>query len=224
MKKIIIVSLAMLIGISQSAFTQNTEKTNQASLFNEVYGGYGAGSLFYFTGRMSHGSDYITDMYAYNDGYLTSKTFTDPSSAGTFFVGYGRTLNRVISLGFMFGFQQFSYTGKAHYVINNSGYATSDTVVSLSNHDNLLNGMARVQFCYVNKPAIKLYSGVGIGITVNFSKGKIGPDEYTDRKLYPGGQLTLMGIRFGRAFGGFFEFGFGTYGIINAGISYKIND
>jgi hypothetical protein len=33
-----------------------------------------------------------------------------------------------------------------------------------------------------------------------------------------------MGLRFGRAFGGFVEFGFGTYGIVNAGLSYKFKD
>jgi len=127
-------------------------------------------------------------------------------------------------MGFLFGFQEFSYTGITHYTSYYSGYGNDSTQLKLSSNDILLTGIARVQFNYVNKPFIKMYSGIGIGITVNFGKGKIGSDEYSERKIWPGGQLTLMGMRIGRALGGFFEFGFGSYGIINAGLSYKFKD
>ena len=228
MKAISSLAILLIIGITCSTFAQSTEKpstiaekTNQASRFNELYGGYGAGSIFYFTGRMNHTDGYVTEMYSYENGSLNNKTFTTPSSSGTFFLGYGRSLNEVISMGFLFGFQNFSYTGKAHYVNSISGV---DSVVHITNNDYLLSGIARVLFSYVNKPAIRLYSGIGIGITVDFGKGKLGEDEYSEHRLWPAGQLTLMGLRFGRAFGGFFEFGFGSYGIINAGISYKFKD
>jgi hypothetical protein len=199
-----------------------TGKTNQASLFNDLYGGYGAGSIFYFTGKMSHSSDYPTVSGSYGGMYLVNTTLTDPTSAGTFFLGYGRTLNEVVSMGFMFGFQEISYSGISRY--RSSQYTGNDTILHLTNNDFILSGIARILFSYVNKPIIRVYSGVGIGITINLGKAKLGSEEFTDRKLYPAGQLTLMGIRFGRALGGFFEFGFGSYGIINAGLSYKFKD
>jgi hypothetical protein len=223
--------ILLLVGISWSTFAQSsgnnssgTEKTNQAGLFNEIYAGYGAGSIFYFTGRMKHTGDYPTEMTSYNGSYLGQKTFTTPSSPGTFFIGYGRTLNRVVSMGILFGFQRFTYTGTTHYTSYYEGSYSDSSKVKLSSDDILLTGIARLLFSYVNKPSVRVYSGIGIGFTVNFGTGKISDYEYSERRIWPGGQLTLMGVRFGRAFGGFFEFGFGSFGIINAGISYKFKD
>src|ERR1039457_4842157 len=70
---------------------------------NDVYLGYGAGGLFYWTGRMSHSSDFPSD--------ISSMKYTDPSSVGALLLGYQRSLNRVVGLGFMFGYQDFYYTG-----------------------------------------------------------------------------------------------------------------
>jgi hypothetical protein len=191
-------------------------KQSQNLLFNDVYLGYGAGSIFYFTGRMKHSDDFPPNIRYINGNYVT-KTLDDPSSFGTLFLGYQRSLNRVVSLGFLFGFQNFSYSGNA--VENDGGI-----VHPVSCNDILLSGIGRVTFSYVNKPAVRMYSGIGIGITVDFGNADIDGTSYNERKLFPGGQLTLMGIRFGRAFGGFFEFGFGSYGIINGGVSYRFAD
>lgn len=227
MKKTLILFL-LALGCFSTTLVAQTDvptKTHQGDLVNEFYGGYGAGSVFYFTGKLNHSSDYPTEMYSYNNGYLTDMDLTQPTSAGTLFLGYGRSLNKVISMGFMFGYQGFSYSGEARQSSYDQwGNYLYDTIYSVTSHDNLLSGVARVQFAYVNKPFIRMYSGVAIGVTVDFAKGTIGNDEYTERKLMPAGQLTLMGLRFGRSFGGFFEFGFGSYGIINAGVSYKIKD
>jgi len=76
----------------------------------------------------------------------------------------------------------------------------------------------------MNKPFLKLYSGVAIGVTIDLNKATIDGSEFTDRKIMPAGQLTLFGIRAGKALGGFLEFGVGTNGIVTAGISYKIKD
>jgi hypothetical protein len=119
----------------------------------------------------------------------------------------------------MFGYQNFHYTGKGH-----QNYNGNDSLLSLTSDDRLVTGIARVSFCYLNKPFVRMYSGIGIGITIDFGKATVNGVATTERKLWPGGQLTLMGLRFGRAFGGFLEFGFGSYGILNAGLSYKFAD
>jgi opacity protein-like surface antigen len=208
MKTVLLLIVCYLAVSFTAVVAQNSEKpapkADQSAMQNDVYLGYGAGGLFYWTGRMKHSSDYPSE-----EGY---QTFTNPSSIGAVLLGYNRSLNNVVGLGFMFGFQDFHYTG------------TTSQGVGTEYNDILLSGMARILFSYVNKPSVRLYSGIGLGITVNFGTATGSSQDFTDRKLWPGGQLTFMGIRFGRALGGFFEFGFGTIGIVNAGISYKFSD
>jgi hypothetical protein len=208
MKTILLLVICVIAISINAVFAQDEDqpksKHGQSVLFNDVYLGYGAGGLFYWTGRMAHSSGFPSEQ--------GSQNFTEPSSAGALLLGYSRTLNRVVSMGFLFGFQDFTYTG------------TTTQGLQTDYNDLLLEGIARVTFCYLNKPAIRMYSGIGIGITMNFGTATQPGKSFTDRKLYPGGQLTLMGIRFGRALGGFVEFGIGTIGIVNAGISYKFAD
>jgi hypothetical protein len=220
MKKAVLLLAVSLLAPS-FVFSQNTQetqppvKTSQAALPNDLYIGYGALSIFYFTGRMRHSQEYPTDPSNY-----TSVSFPNqPSSPGTFYLGYSRSLNKVVSVGFMFGYQSFSYTGTGHH----TDYG-KDSVVNISATDQLVTGIARFTFCYLNKPFVRMYSGIGIGLTIDFGKATANGVQSTERKLWPGGQLTLMGLRFGRSFGGFLEFGFGSYGILNAGLSYKFSD
>ena len=186
--------------------TTNT-KTSQSTLTNDFYIGYGGLSVFYFSGQLV--TNFNLD---YNVGNLS-----DPSSPGCIYIGYSRILNKVISTGFMFGYQDFQSTGTATKYESNSTFpATVD--------DRLLMGIAKITFTYVSKPFIHMYSGVGMGITMDFATEKANGESSSDRKLFPAGQLTLMGLRLGRAFGGFIEFGVGTYGILNAGLSYRLAD
>jgi hypothetical protein len=211
MKKIISLLLAFMM-FSSLVFSQSdlttpsaNTKTSPSPLTNEFYAGYGGLSIFYFSGQL---------VTSFNQSYYIN-SYTDPTSFGNIFIGYNRHLNNVISTGFMFGYQDFqsTATGTADYI-----------KFPVTIDDRLIMAIARISFCYVNKPIIHMYSGVGIGVTMDFATAKGGGESSTDRKLFPAGQLTLMGIRFGRAFGGFIEFGIGTYGILNAGLSYKFAD
>ena len=212
MKKLFFLVI-ILIHLSSFSFSQdNTNLTSAVSkpssptLSNDIYGGYGGFSIFYFVGNISPS---FNSFYSYD--------LNNAQSIGTFSLGYARALNPVVNMGFLFGYQNLQRKGTA-----NAGY--SDVGVPVTVNDNLIMGMARVTFNYLHKPVIHMYSGVGIGITINLATSKGTGISESERKLIPGGQLTLMGIRFGRAFGGFVEFGFGTYGIINAGLSYKFAD
>jgi hypothetical protein len=205
--------LMMFLFTASALFAQKAEttektvtKVNPASLSNEFYAGYGGFSIFYFTGISTS---------SYNLVYGTN--LNEAQSAGTVFLGYQRSLNKVVAMGFVFGYQNFHKDG--------TGYSSSiGTTTPVTVDDNLLMGMARVTFCYLNKRIIHMYSGIGVGVTIDLEKERADNTFDTDRKLLPGGELTLMGIRFGRAFGGFVEFGIGTYGILNAGLSYKFAD
>lgn len=225
MKKSLTILLALLVlspclmaQTSGSKETKTTKKS-QTDLFNDFYGGYGALSIFYFTGRMKHSSEYPTETQYYDGYYYYNTDYTQPTSPGTFYLGFARSLNKVISVGFMFGYQDLKYTETYTNDIYND-----TTEYKIHADDQLLTGIARVTFCYLDKPTIRMYSGIGIGVTIDFGKAWGDVDTKTERRLWPGGQLTLMGLRFGRAFGGFVEFGFGSYGILNAGLSYKFGD
>jgi hypothetical protein len=224
MKKTFIILLILSISFpylfGQNAGTKETKSTkrSQTELYNDFYAGYGALSIFYFTGRMKHSSGFPTETSHYDGYYYYSPEYTDPTSPGTIYLGFARSLNRVVSVGFLFGYQDLKYTESF------TKSSTDPTVYQIKADDQLLTGIARVTFCYLNRPTVRMYSGIGIGLTIDFGKANGDVDSKTERKLWPGGQLTLMGLRFGRAFGGFVEFGFGSYGILNAGLSYKFAD
>lgn len=192
MKKITLAILFLFL-FSGAAFSQAQqaaakEKSHQIDLLNEVYASYGLGSLFYFINQNSSNS--------YN-------------SPGTFIVGYTRSLNKIIGVGFQLGFTPIT----TQYPL---GSSYSKEV------NNYLQGLARVKFQYLNKPVFAMYSGVAIGVTLDYySETSKGGTTTNTQKLYPAGQLTLLGFRVGR--GGAFvgEFGIGTLSILNLGVSFK---
>jgi len=92
--------------------------------------------------------------------------------------------------------------------------------------DNAWQGIANVRFQYLNRRSFCMYSGIGIGVTMDtYSQTNQSTGEVVNgQKLLPAGQMTLLGFRAGRALGVFGEFGIGTNSIINLGISYKFGD
>lgn len=215
MKKILLLSLAPIIFLSISLSGQNnSKKPDQSQLPNDLFVGYGIGSLLIFTGTINHSYDIYTESYNYKE--------SDIQSAGTLMIGYNRMINKVIMIGFTGSYLNLHYT--RNYPVDEYNNVYEGTV---NFNDNLLNGMAKVTFNYVNKPMVRVYSGIGMGITIDLSNAqgtKAGDELEKAKKILPSGQLTFMGVRFGRTFGGFCEFGFGTNSIINAGLNYQFAD
>jgi hypothetical protein len=219
MKKILISGIVLSMIISLAAFSQNTDqnapkstKKDQSKLSNDVNIAYGVGSLYLFTGEVNHNYSYDNYSYSY------SQAASDVRSIGAILIGYNRMVSKVLMVGFVASYLNINYTSDINsYEGGYQGQATYN--------DNLFNGIARVTFNYVNKPAVRVYSGIGMGITVDLSNMvSPGYDKETDRKILPAGQITFMGVRFGRAFGGFCEFGIGTNSIISAGLNYQFGD
>lgn len=68
-----------------------------------------------------------------------------------------------------------------------------------------------------------MYSGFAIGVT--YAILKINYSDQTDVVTTGwtlGMQLNFIGIRIGKDIGGFAEFGFGSQGLVNFGISAKL--
>jgi hypothetical protein len=199
MKHMLPLILAGLLGIPASLSAQ---KADQSTLYNELFVGYGAASVYYFK----------TINHDYNNASIS--TNGDPTSAGTFFAGYDRSITKLFHVGII-----FSYTNVRTPV---QGYIyPGDVIYQGTSYDNLLGMVARVKLAYVNKPALQIYSAGCIGIAVDLNKADFGTISFTQHKLKPAGELVMMGIRGGRKLGGFLEFGFGTNGIVKAGVSYK---
>ena len=204
MKKMILLTVALLIAGTASLYAQTHEaksknqKNDQSDLYNDFYISYGTGTVFYFMD---------------NEGMKAN------TLSGTFLVGFARSMNKVIAVGF-----QLSYTNIGRSEINYSGYP-NQTSYTTEMTDNLWQGLANVRFRYLNKPSFCMYSGIGMGVTMDYySKSATGTPTTKGQKLLPAAQLTLLGFRVGRAFSFFGEFGIGTNSIINAGLSYKFGE
>ena len=207
MKKIFILVFALsmfpfLVSTGQNSDQEavKSNKKDQSKLYNDVNIAYGVGSLYLFTGEVNHS-------YSYANSYYPG-SLSDVNSVGAILIGYNRMVSKVVMVGFVASYLNVNYTGKiTSYEGGYQGIANYN--------DNLFNGIARVTFNYVNKPTVRVYSGIGMGITVDLSNMESpGNDKQTDRKILPAGQITFMGVRFGRAFGGFCEFGIGTNSFI----------
>lgn len=135
------------------------------------------------------------------------------TTTGTIMAGFTRTINRVIGVGF-----QVSYGNVVR---------TKDATTYSSSYrydDNYWQGIAYVRFRYLNKPMFCMYSGMGIGVTMDYYTESGTSYNKSGQKLLPAGQMTLLGFRVGRSLAFFGEFGIGTGQIINAGISYKFGE
>jgi hypothetical protein len=193
-----LISIFFLLVIAGNSFGQTTGSTithtNQYDVLNDVYVTYGFGSVYYYINQNS------------NSNY----SFT---TAGSFILGYTRSLNKVIGVGF-----QIAYTPMtATYNLSSSGTETKNY--------NYVQALARVRFQYLNKPVFGMYSGIAIGVTMDYhSETSTSGKTTTHQYLYPAGQLTLLGFRVGRSAAFMGEFGIGTLSILNLGFSYKFGN
>ncbi len=200
--------LMMLISMGySSSFAQDknvsssTGKHDQVNLYNDLYISYGIGTVYYF---------------------IDNEGATANSTPGTFLLGFSRSLNKIISVGFQFSYTNIGRTSD-YYDYYSSYYSPEHSKLVMT--DNLWQGIANVRFRYLNRPSFCMYSGMGIGVTMDYYEQKLnGTETSKGQKILPAAQLTLLGFRFGRALSVFGEFGVGTNSILNAGVSYKFGD
>lgn len=76
---------------------------------------------------------------------------------------------------------------------------------------------------WVKRDFIQMYTGAGLGISLNKERGEIIDTGETDSVLsnHVAFQLNAVGLRLGKSFGGFLELGFGYKGMLNFGLSYQ---
>lgn len=188
---LVIFLASSLLAISQNESDKTVKIPDQTDLLNEFYVSYGLGSFLHVAGQQE------------GDTY---------KSPGTFSLGYTRSLNNVIGVGFHLGYVYVEHKTRA------TTYSSSYTY-----QDGYLQGLAFLRFRYLNKPAFSMYSGIGLGVMLDYYTD-ITTETISGQKIFPAGQLTLLGFRAGRSVAFFGEFGLGTLQILNAGISYKFGN
>ncbi|MDD4603718.1 MAG: hypothetical protein PHF97_07920 [Bacteroidales bacterium] len=85
----------------------------------------------------------------------------------------------------------------------------------------LLTVMPRVDFYYVHKGLISMYSGVQVGASYVFWQDRTGNSVSTDSGISAAFHINAFGIRIGKEIGAFMEWGYGFRGVVNFGISGK---
>jgi hypothetical protein len=158
--------------------------------------------------------DLLNDFYvSYGVGslfyYIDQNSNYSYSSPGTFIFGYTNSLSKVIAIGFQLGYTPIT-------TVYNSTSNEKNQI------DNYVQGLARIKFQYLNKPVFCMYSGIAMGVTMDYYTDSFKSGSPTNhQKLLPAGQLTLLGFRIGRSAAFVGEFGLGTLSILNLGFSYK---
>jgi len=85
----------------------------------------------------------------------------------------------------------------------------------------LINVLPRLDFQYVNKGIFSMYSGIQAGATVILWQDREGSTNLTDTGVGFAYHVNAFGMRIGKEFGAYMEWGFGFRGIVNVGISGK---
>lgn len=100
---------------------------------------------------------------------------------------------------------RLSYSGRYNYI-----YTGADSHVDHLEIDPVISIMEVAQFTYMRKEKVRLYSGVGLGISTLYGS------------LIPAIQFTVFGVSFGKKVFGFVETGGGTeYFSVHGGIGYR---
>ena len=77
------------------------------------------------------------------------------------------------------------------------------------------------EYHYVHKDWFQMYSGASIAYTSQNADFTTSSDIEDTNDSYFNFQVNAVGLRFGKALGGFVELGVGYRGYVNAGLSYQ---
>lgn len=162
---------------------------------NEVYAGYGRASL--------------ADVMLEFSGAITIMFYAPPDiqSSGIFQAGYNRFLSHGISVGGELSLEAITLVGT--------------DPEAYENHYTVTNITARFDYRYCRRENFVFYSGLSIGVGSVGSHGTINPAGTLSAGLIPAGQLNLFGISYGKKWNGYVEFGFGSNGLINMGLTRR---
>lgn len=134
-------------------------------------------------------------------------SYSDRVYIQAFSVGYMQELSRWLALGV-----QTSYSGI--YQSQRLDGMTTDRL-----YKQRLALYPLVRFTYLNRPMVRLYSGVGLGVGMTWEREFFDPD--VRYSVYPTGQVTFFGVSVGRQLFANWELGYGAKGYLTLGMGYR---
>jgi len=130
----------------------------------------------------------------------------DVVSSGTYFFGYQGYLTSQLTLGLCV------FYGKYH---STNTFSNQNSVVITNTY---IGGLVRTEFIWLTGSVIQLYTAGSLGILpVTSEYGNI----EKETEIQVAFQLSPIGIRIGSSLAVFAEFGFGSTGVLAAGLKYR---
>lgn len=147
--------------------------------------------------------------------YTSALTYTGPRIfTGSISASYTYNVLKWLSIG-----AAFTYAGDFQ-----KRYDRITDQEQEKNSANRFYLMPMVRFNYLNRPLIRLYSQVGVGISYMHEKKYVNGNRYIASGCGTAAQVTLLGVSVGKKLFGFAELlGTGVQGSVVVGIGYKFN-
>ncbi|MCQ2178819.1 MAG: hypothetical protein MJY91_01805 [Bacteroidales bacterium] len=199
MKKILLLAASIMLACSSLSAQQSSEFNYSGAArpdFNEISLSYG-----YFT--LNHlANSFGGILGAVIVAPLSDETFSNCNSTGFIGLEYMRYLNS----------GRFAFGGLVGYEGIESSFKNKKTEDIRKVGETLITVMPTAKVMWFNRAHVGMYSRAGVGVSV-----ALVPDKAANCSLAL--QVSPVGVDFGgKAVRGFVEAGFGTQGVISAGI------
>ncbi|MFI5134262.1 MAG: hypothetical protein ACHQD9_00285 [Chitinophagales bacterium] len=197
MKKLCFLVFTSSVTLAQCLYAQTENR-------NSVSAGYGVLTV-------QDVATFVTDIII-SPVTLDAVSVTNIRSSGVMFIEYSHFFD-----------SHWRIVANANYSVLKSDFVyASDQSSYGTGTDQYSTLMAGVNYHWFIHPTVELYSGVQIGGSYVHSKQTYTTgDNATNNSFAFAFQVTPIGVRFGKAFGGFTELGIGYKGLICAGVDYR---
>lgn len=173
--------------------------TGKDTARNEIFSGYGV---------LTSMDMAVSMVYLISLPFFWGVNVYEPHYSGALFLGYQNKVSERVRFSGTFAYEKIKLEG---------------VTTSYSSTGNCYAILGGVKFKY-NKTAgpVDLYGRFDLGIMFYSSKEQ--GDDHPDEVYIPSTvafQISPIGVRYGKQFGGFFEFGYGNLGLINFGVTLR---
>lgn len=129
------------------------------------------------------------------------------------------------TLSYDFRFKKWFDLGVAlgYYGEFGSKYSNVDNSKIGNNSSQYISVMPVVRFTWLNRPWVRMYSSLGVGMVFNTYSTYSGLKQYRFNETGWCAQFSPFGIAVGRALFGYAEVGVGIHGALIVGIGYRFN-
>lgn len=195
----------VLLLFSTAAFSQQRRMSYNLDPDAEIIAGTGFSSWQQM--NMSLGDGFappIADSISGGD----SEPKIETSSKGTFFIGFQGFLTRQWTAGLHLLYGKYVQT---------NNYANKNQVVFTNTY---IGGYARTEFIWLSTEMVQFYSSASLGVMSVASKESFGAEANGIEPIF---QLSPLAMRVGSNIAVHIEAGFGSYGIVSAGVRYRFD-